>query len=43
MTLYQCEEFLESKFGEKCNFDVVDAVNKLERWFEMYTRFPEAL
>lgn len=27
----QCEELLVSEFGEKCNFDVVDAVNKLER------------
>lgn len=28
---YRCEELLKSEFGEKCNFDVVDAVNKLER------------
>lgn len=28
---YRCEELLESEFGEKCNFDVVDAVSKLER------------
>lgn len=27
---YRCEELLESEFGEKCNFDVVDAVSKLE-------------
>ncbi|XP_071695499.1 uncharacterized protein [Rutidosis leptorrhynchoides] len=26
----KCEELLKEEFGERCNFDVVDAVNKLE-------------
>jgi hypothetical protein len=28
---YRCEELLESKFGEKCDLDVVDTIMKLER------------
>ncbi|KAL3829429.1 hypothetical protein ACJIZ3_018231 [Penstemon smallii] len=27
----QCEELIQDEFGESCNFDVDDAVNKLER------------
>ncbi|EPS71384.1 hypothetical protein M569_03375, partial [Genlisea aurea] len=27
----QCEELIYEEFGEKCNFDVVDAVQKLEK------------
>lgn len=27
----RCEELMESEFDEKCNFDVVDAINKLEK------------
>eukprot|EP00252_Welwitschia_mirabilis_P008805 TRINITY_DN2099_c0_g2_i1.p1 TRINITY_DN2099_c0_g2~~TRINITY_DN2099_c0_g2_i1.p1 ORF type:complete len:179 (-),score=34.68 TRINITY_DN2099_c0_g2_i1:191-727(-) len=26
----RCEELMESEFGEKCNFEVMDAVKKLE-------------
>lgn len=26
-----CEELLESEFGEKCHFDVVDTIKKLEK------------
>eukprot|EP01018_Ginkgo_biloba_P017145 Gb_29434 [translate_table: standard] len=28
---HRCEELMESEFEEKCNFDVVDAVKKLEK------------
>ncbi|XP_057862405.1 uncharacterized protein LOC131070775 [Cryptomeria japonica] len=27
----RCEELMQSEFDERCNFDVVDAINKLER------------
>lgn len=27
----RCEELIKEEFGEACNFDVVDAVQKLEK------------
>lgn len=39
-----CEELIKEEFGEECNFDVDDAVHKLEKFgIVSRVRFPKIL